>query len=237
MGTSGKPGQGLNIDTKPTCSPAEDCSNGIDNSLAPLHGFLNENLEKEVNKGGVILLFEMIDLKTNGQPFSIALYAGKRANKQCKHQSEVCNYLVEEEMLDEKCNPKILIDNATIKNGKLSAGGPGYSFTLYIPLFGDVLLPVTLYYGTVQGDIVMQGKKVVSIKNAIVGGAMPKSLFATALDYAPADDLPAPKETLVQLLDILIKNDMDTDGDGQADAVSLGLVMEAIGGNIVGVDD
>ena len=41
----------------------------------------------------------------------------------------------------------------------------------------------------------------------------------------------------MQLLDILIVDDIDTDGNGSPDAASVGFLFETIGGKIVGVED
>jgi hypothetical protein len=237
IGITGNPGQGINVDKKPTCAPKDDCTAGIDNSLAALAFFANENLEKEINKGNVVLLFELRNPKTDGTPFEVAIHSGKHVDKSCKFNLEECDYLIKEELLDDDCNPKILIDNATIINGKLTGGGPGTNVTLLVPLFGSTLTPITLYYGGIEADVVLKNGKVHSLKNAILGGAFEKSLFSDILNQVPPEDLPGPKEAIINLLNIAILNDIDTTGDGIANAVSVGFTFEAIGANIVGVND
>jgi hypothetical protein len=236
LGLDGNPGSGLDVDQdSSTCAPEGKCSQGIDNQLSMLAGFLNSNLEKEVNNGGLILLAELSNVKTDGTPFTFALYAGKKASS-CDHSQGGCDYLADDSTLTEDCEPLITLDNATIVNGKFTAGGPGYQFTLQVPLFGDNYLDIVLFNGTVIADIVLDGDQVVSVSNGVIGGAVPKSVFVTALEYVDPDDLPAPKATIVQLIDLIIKNDIDTGPPVGPDAASIGLLFEAVQGAIVGVD-
>ena len=239
IGTTGNPGDGLDVDQNAgTCAPVDKCSGGVDNTLAPLASFVNTNLEKEIANGGLILLIELVNPTTNGSPFELRLYAAKLANKSCDHTQSGCDYLVDDATLTEDCEALIVLDNATITGGKLSAGGPGYNFPLQIPLFGDTYLVVDLFNGAIEGDITLtpQGT-ITSITNGLVGGAIPKSTFISAIELVPPSDLPAPKETIVQLLDLLVKNDMDTVPPAGPDAASIGIKLTAVGGTIVGVAD
>ena len=236
LGETGSPGDGLDVDeNSATCAPAGDCTGGVDNSLAPLAALANENIVKEMKSGHIVLLLELIDPKTDGSPFTMALYAGKLAGGGCDFQKPGCNYKVEDVSLDEDCAPLVQLDNATIKGGKLVAGGPGYSFPMMIPLFGDVMLEITLFHGKVEADIQLQGTEVKSFVG-VVGGAVPKQTFVTAIEYVPDGQLPVSKETIVQLLDLLITEDIDTDGNGGPDAASIGLHLKGVSGTIVGVD-
>ena len=237
IGLNGNPTQGINVDNKATCSPPTDCTAGIDNALAPLSFFANTNLDVEVNNGGVLLLFEFRNIKTDGTLFQVALHSGKLVNKSCKFNEDECEYLVEQELIDEECNPKILINNATIVNGKLSGGGPGTNMTLLVPLFGSTLTPVTLFYGGIEADVIVKNGKLVSMSNGVLGGAFEKSLFSEILAQVPAGDLPAPKEAIVDLINLVVVNDIDTTGDGVQNAVSVGFTFDAIGATIVGIDD
>ena len=139
--------------------------------------------------------------------------------------------------MNDECEAKLVIDGAKIVGNKLTAGGPGTNFTLFVPLFGDTLLPVNLYSGGIEADIVLQNGKIVSMKNGVLGGAFEKSLFAEILDQVPPEDLPASKEAIVDLLNVVILDDIDTTGDGKPNTVSVGFTFEAFGGNIVGIDD
>ena len=236
IGLDGHPGNGVDVDGKAsTCSPADKCSGGVDNSLAPLASFVNSNIEKEVAKGGLILLLEFKNPKTDGSPFTVALMAGKKKSGSCDHQKPGCEYLADGDTLDEDCSPLVVLDNAKIVGGKLTAGGPGYSFSLLIPLFGDTLLEVKLANGRIEADVTLSGDQITSMKG-VVGGAVSKSTFVTAIEFVPESDLPAPKETVVQLIDILIINDIDTGPPTGADAASVGLRIEGVSGTIVGVD-
>ncbi len=235
LGTKGTPGQGLDVDLNPnTCTPSNNCSGGIDNTLSVLHSIVNENLEYEVNAGGLVLLFELMNPTTDGSEFELRLYPGKKADWGCDHTQAGCPYVIDDAGLNEDCGPLVSIP-ATISNGKLSAGGPGSSFFLSIPLFGNTYLAVQLYDGAVTGDVSLSGNDV-TITNGVVGGAVPKAVFISALELVPDGQLPAPKETIAQLLDVLVTEDIDTGPPAGPDAASIGLRFEAVGGTIVGVD-
>jgi hypothetical protein len=239
MGTKGAPGYGLDVDQNPaTCAPEGDCSGGIDNTLSLIAVLANDSLQEAIKKQYANVLFELVNPKTDGTPFTLSLYAGDPVKKwSCDAQTTVCDFEVDSETITENCDALIVLDNATIKNGKLTAGGPGYNFPIYIPLFGDVVLPVQLYFGTIVGDISLVNGKVQSITSGLLAGAVPKSVFSQALEYVNPADLPVPKEQLIQLIDIILKNDIDTGPPTGPDAASVGFQFEAIGAVIVGVED
>ena len=235
LGTKAEPGMGLDVDENPnTCAPVGQCSGGIDNSLAPLAAFLNKNLQTEIDKGGLVLLLEFDNPKTDGTPFTLRLYAGKKADKSCNHQAPGCDYLVDDATLDEDCTALIELDNAKIVGSKLTAGGLGYNFPLLIPLFGSTYIEVNLGFGRIEADVTISGNKV-TINSGLVGGAIPKTTFVTAVELVPEDQLPVPKETIVQLLDVLVKNDIDALPPAGPDSASVGLQIKGVPGTIIGV--
>ena len=239
LGEKGEPGQGLDLDVNPsTCAPSGQCSDGIDNALSPIAGLANPPLEDALSSADANLLFEFIDIKTDGQPFTLALYPADWVKESCNNPTtDWCDYKVEKDAVNENCEPLIVLDNATIENNTLRAGGPNYSFPLNIPLFGDEPFAVYLYYGTVQADITMVGNVVTSMKNGLIGGAVKKSVFSTALEMMDPSELPLPKENVVQLIDLILKEDMDTESPPGVDAISAGFQFEAIPANAVGLDD
>jgi hypothetical protein len=227
---------GLDIDQNPsTCSPTP-CSDGIDNSLSGLAGLINPSLETELNNGGLILLFELVNPTFDGSAFELRLYAGRKAGGGCSVQSPGCSFLVDDATLNEDCGPAVTLDNATIVGGKLTAGGPSYNFPLQLPLFGDTYLSLDLFSGTIEGDITINGDDV-TIQNAILAGAVPKQTFVTAIEFVPESQLPVPKATIVQLLDLVVINDIDTTPPAGADAASIAMSMAAVPATIVGVAD
>ena len=239
LGEKGEPGQGLDLDQNPaTCAPSGQCSNGIDNGLGPIAGLANPPLADAISSADANLLFEFIDVKTNGEPFTLALYPADWVKNSCiSPTTDWCDYKVEKDAITENCEPLIVLDNATINNGVLLAGGPLYSFPLNIPLFGDEPFPVYLYYGTVRANVTLFGEVVTSMTNGVIGGAVKKSLFSTALEMMDPSELPLPKETVVQLIDLILQEDIDTGAPAGPDAISAGFQFTAIPANVVGLDD
>ncbi len=57
---------------------------------------------------------------------------------------------------------------------------------------------------------------------------------AAVLEVAPGA-IPLPNEDMAQLVENFIEEDIDIDGDGVYDAVSVGLIIEGIDGALVGL--
>ena len=58
-------------------------SHELNNSLAPISGILNQNLSKAIGNGSLVVLLELRDVKTDGTPFPLAIYAGRAKNAGC----------------------------------------------------------------------------------------------------------------------------------------------------------
>lgn len=240
IASSGHPGQGLDLDQNvATCAPTTDCSGGIDNSLGPIASVGNPEIQKGLDKGSILVLFEHRGFRTDGKPYTLTVYAGRKldpSNPDCNVQTQVCKYLVDEASFDSDCNPLVALDNAKIVGGRLTAGGKGYVFPFELPLFGDVTLTITLYFARIEADVVVSGNQVTFIKG-ILGGAVPKQQLKDAINALPPDvELPMPKEQIIMLLDVLVQTDIDGDGDGKKESASIGIQFEGIAGLITGVN-
>ncbi len=240
IASTGHLGQGLDLDQNPaTCAPATDCSGGIDNSLGPIASVGNPDIQKGIDEGDILILFEHRDFRADGQPYTLTVHAGRGldpSNPDCDVQTQVCKYLVDKGSFDDDCNPLVSLDNAKIAGGKLTAGGQGYVFPFELPLFGDVTLTITLYYARIEADVVVSGDQVTFIQG-ILAGAVPKQQLKDAIAALPPDiELPMPKEQIIALLDLLVQADMDGDGDGQKESASIGIQFEGIAGLITGLE-
>ena len=73
----------------------------------------------------------------------------------------------------------------------------------------------------------------------VLGGAIAKEAIMAAIDAVDPSSFPAglTKDSIKGLLGFLLANDIDTNGDGTKDAVSIGLVFNANAGFILGLDD
>jgi len=75
----------------------------------------------------------------------------------------------------------------------------------------------------------------VTAMSGVLGGAVPKQTLIDALRQVPDDALPAPKEAIISLVETLVINDIDTDGDGVKDAASIGVKVVGRDARLVGV--
>jgi hypothetical protein len=235
IGGDGKPGSGLDIDLDPaTCSPS-GCSDGIDNSLSMLAGFANEPLVDALTGGSVILLVEHRGFVTDGTDYTASLYIAKLANDGCDHMTQSCDYLVQSDSFDEECNPVVFMDNAKTNGTSFSAGGPGYDFSIPMPLADNVVLDLKLYFAQVNAEVTIDNDIPVALEG-VLGGAVSKVDMLAAIEAVPADQLPLDKAMIISLIDMMVENDIDTDGNGSYDAASIGLPFTAIAGTITGVE-
>ncbi len=235
LGTSGKPGQGLNLDQDiKTCAPKNNCSDGIDNALAAVASFANKSLQEAVDKGSILMLVEFKDFKQG--PIELAIHQGELSpdNAKCDVQKKTCKWLADPSLVDAlTCKPKAAMAG-TLVGSKLVAGGKGTTFPFNLPLSEGADLKLTLYDLRIEGTLKVAGGAVQKL-DAILGGAVPKTELLAAIDALPEDGLPFPKATIKSLLDAMVAKDIDTNGDGVKNASSIALVVSGIAAQIVGV--
>lgn len=236
---NGQTGNALNLDGKPGCAPVEDCCCGLDNAMGPLAGIpaAADGIAKAMNEGKIILMFDHRELKTNGQPYTLAFYAGKLApdNPGCDFKTKNCNYIVDRRVMDDSCNPLIALDNATINGNKLVAGGLDYQFPFSLPLMDGVNLDIVLYMARVEADVTISGGRIAAM-TGILGGAVPKQAIMDAVRSIPDSEWPPEigmdKNTVIGLLEMLVTPDIDGDGDGVPESASIAIKFTAIQGTI-----
>ena len=232
VGTSGHPGQGMNLDYDvETCAPSTDCSGGIDNELGLLAPFINSGVTEAVENGYLTYLFEFQDFVDDGTPFTLIIHSAyiHKSNPDCDFQNVECAFYAVSETFDVDCTPKGLFDNAVVVDGHLSAGGKGYGFNVKTTLMsgGDLELGITNM--RIEADVQMsQAGTQVAGMQGFLGGAVDKGELIMAIDSLPDDVFPLDKETIKGMLDTLIVNDLDSDGDGVDDAASAAIRITTI---------
>lgn len=233
IGADGKKGSGLDVDEdQATCAP-EGCEAGIDNSLSVLSGLANDALTSAVTDGSVILLFEHRDFVADGTKYTLSFYGGEAVDADCDVQSETCPYMVKKDSFDDDCDPLVNMDNAMVTGTNLTAGGPGYSFGLPLPLADGVLLELVLYHAQIDGTIGFAGGQPATL-TGVLAGAVSKADMISAIDAVPEDAFPIDKEMVLSMVEMLVTADIDSSGDGELDAASIGLPFGAIAGTITG---
>lgn len=234
LGANGRPGQGLDVDGDPdTCSPSNDCDGGIDNALGVLAGIVNPPLAESVMDGSVNLILEYTGYGEN--PFALALHQAGLApnNRDCNVQAQTCDWLVTDDLLDPDTCDRLVTLDATLDGNQLTAGGPGTIFPFSLPL-GDAVIELTLYEVTLVGTVAERNGRVAT-SQLVLGGAVRRSELVEALGALDPESLPVPPETIAQILDIVVQDDVDTNNDGEPDAASIGIRLDGIEANITGV--
>ena len=232
MGATGLPGEGLNLDGDgDTCSPEGDCSDGIDNSLSILAGIANESIADAVATGDLNFLIELRESAPGA--FLLSAYTAELAPEEesCDVTSETCNWWVDASFLDEETCMPVAALNATIDGTSIVGGGPDAVLPFALPL-GDSALTVSLTNLQFQGELVYTDGQVSSF-SGVFGGAVPKTTLEAAINSVPDEDLPLPKAAILGFMGLL-ENDIDSDGDGTKDALSLGLKVSGIDAMLTG---
>jgi hypothetical protein len=240
VGGNGEPGAGLDVDDDPTtCAPQPGCSAGIDNALADLSEFLNPALTEAIETGSWVTLVELVGPKSDGSFFGLRVYGGlldKLSNPFCNVQEATCDYVILEESLSPDCKASISVDDAYINDGVLYAGGPGSVFAVDLPLSPDKNTKLIVMNGRVEAKVTFGEGGTIAKLEGIVGGAVPKQVvFDIVADLDPSLTGGLTNEQLLQLVDAVLVEDVDLDGDGIPDAASLGLRIETIPGNVTGL--
>jgi hypothetical protein len=181
----------------------------------------------------VIILFEHVSIKIDGSKYILNIFNAKPADPTCDFQKTSCPYVVDDEAVDEDCEAKVSFDNAKIAGKTLTAGGPAYKFPFDLPLLGGVKMKVSLSYARLQADVTLSGGKVKTM-SGILAGAVPKAAIMAAIESTPDEELPLPKQTILDLIDVVAEADIDADGDGKKDSCSIGLKFTAFEGSISG---
>ena len=208
-----------------------------DNSMAGLANLANGPLADSLDGGDIHLLFEHHLLKTDGNIYTLAVFLGEIAAgyETCDFTTQYCGYTASPDAIDlEQCESMVTFKNATIFNGVLQAGGPSAIFPWSIPISAGTVINIVLYRATLRATVAIQGGLVVGM-SGVLGGAIPKQAFIDAVNALPEEGLPLPKSMIIQMVQGMIQNDIDTNGDGAADAASIAIKFESIPAGILGI--
>lgn len=241
IGGSGKKGQGIDVDGDPnTCAPSSNCDSGIDNAISVLAKMLNQPMIDSVNAGTLSFVAELAGYQGQGKPFTLNLYYATMSSDSlmasCKQQSDVCEWKINQSSMSPKCKPKFSFENAIVQNGKLTAGGAATLFAMDANLIGAKSGVMFVKGARVEADVefAADGLTLTSMQGAM-GGALPKYEIPDIINAMDASAFGGiDKETVLLLADQLVTSDIDTDGDGEVDACSIGLRFSGIGAKLIG---
>jgi len=246
VGSGGHPGEALDVDQDPTtCAPSGDCESGLDNQLWSLLGMLGgltgmepaDLLQEMVDAGDLNLLFEMRPQADGG--LHMGLFYALEENGACNPVGQTCDFWVASSSYDTvTCLPLVLFDNTVIAGSGLTAGGPGYHFSLPVPMgFGDEPMPLTVDRAVIEATVAISGGGDIQSMVGVIGGAIPEQAFYDAIDAIPEGELPIDKGMLLGMLGMFLNSDIDLDGDGVDDAVSVGITFTTGPAAIIGITE
>lgn len=235
LGSSGHPGEGLDLDANPlTCAPQGNCSGGIDNELGAIASFVNPGLAQSVVNGYLMYVLEFVNFNTSGN-FTLNFMDATLAetNPTCDYQVAQCQYVPLQESLDPLCNSIVTFDNARIEGTKLTAGGPTYTFALQATLVGGATMMIGITHARIEATAEFNKEGHIQRLTGMIGGGVSKMELMDTVSKLPDYVFPMKKDQVLTLLDTLILNDLDIDGDGNGDVVSVNIRFESIPADIV----
>ncbi len=236
-GVNGNRGQGVDVDDdQTTCSPKGRCVEGIDNAFSKLEWLFNYEMLKAVTDGSLSLLLEHDGLVTNGAQYNLNLYWGLRIDPvTCDPTTSGCNYGVYRSSLKNGCDPVNTFTNAAINGTRFTAGGAEYTMPMRF-VFGSYHVPINLYRAKIKGSVSIQGGVVTGGAGAL-GGAFKMSELRAAIESIPESEFPPPyvKSIVLAYIDSenFLKPDIDLDGDGVDESVSVGMAYSLVTGNLI----
>ena len=224
-----------------TCSGSE-CELGIDNSLSGIASLANSALQETIDAGDVNIVAEFVGDTT--KTFTLNMYTADLdpTDAACDIAVGPCKWQLGLEAFNADCGSLISFNNAAIDaDGKLTAGGPDGLFVLSLPIQGFVL-ELKVVGARIVGEVTMDGENITGL-TGILAGAVPKAALAEAVDNLPDEGLPLPKPAIKNLLENVIKADIDafdaagTAGtDGVKESASVSIVFEGVPGTIASLE-
>lgn len=225
---AGTVGCDLDADGKP--------NNALSTSLATFLVQANEQLTKSIADGTITLMVETNGFKTDGSEFPGNMLIGDidATNDKCDIMSDAanCKYTVAPSSYDPTaasgtCPALIAFPNMKVKDGALSAGGPKQTFSLALPIQGFTL-NLKVNQATLQGKIAGTDSWNTTKEGLICGVIAVEDIKNAVQNIESLKDF-AP------LVTGLLKADIDVDGDGKKESVSVAIDFETVKGQITGL--
>lgn len=236
FGVSGNPGQGLDIDgDQSTCQPVGSCVQGIDNTLATLAWIFNPELTQAVVAGEFALFLEHDEVDLTGGEYDLNFYYGELAAPgSCNPTASGCHYDVYPAIISGTCQALWGFGNARIEGTQFTAGGEDYEAPFFL-VFGDLRMQLTLQMAVLEATISL-ASGTVSSGQGVLAGAVNRQALVNAVAGAPSELFPPPytQVILLQYLDLYLMPDVDVDGDGSKESVSLGMPFTLVTGILDG---
>ena len=223
---SASPEEAFNLDPEAGADDCAgtDCSEGADNTLGFLADIANSGLANAIEDRNLSLLGEWIP--GTDDTGTLNLYTGIPEDPECDWNATACIYTPM--ITSWSCDCTLLATMpGTLNEQTFEAGGDDASFFLKIPI-ETAMLPVTLKRARLRANL--SAESGLAFETGLLGGAVQKVELLDALKAFPLDKIgPLTKDAVIAVVET-IAADIDTDGDGEDDALSIGI---SIGGSDV----
>ena len=226
-----------------TCGPGT-CEAGIDNALAALADLINTSIKDSLATGTLSLTAEFAGGDpAPGATFALNMYQTLRdpEDTKCNPAKERCRWFVDIGSFLDDCSVLVSFPNAKVEGTTLTAGGPDGAFELNVPVLG-VVLKLQVVRARIEGKAHRDTDGNIYKIDGLLGGAIPRVLLQKALDDLPEEGLPITKSALKDLIESLVKDDvdaLDADGkpgqDGVKESASMAFKFTGLPAELVGV--
>lgn len=210
-----------------------------DNKLNALASMAGSALSDSIKKGTVVLLFEPKSYKTDGTAFTFNVLIGDQdpADKTAGVDVTAAGgkYTVQTVSYDTATGkPLVVFTDAKITAGALTAAATSFYLNLSIQ---SINIALTISKPTLSGTVT-DSNSWVDTKAGKLCGYITKSDLEGAINALPDDtfkNLGMTKAQVLQLLPSVLAPDLDMDGDGKKESISLALNLETKAGIITGM--
>lgn len=232
------------LSDKEGCDLDEDgVPNNVLGKIITLAATINDTITESVKDGTIVILLAPNEFKSDGTAFTCDLLIGDvdPSTKDCDAtKADACKYTVSTSSYNQlasaaKCPALVTFDPVSVKDGKLTAGGDKQNFDLNLPVVG-INLKLRISRAQLKGDQ-SDATAWKSTKNGMLCGVLSEDDLNAAIDAVPDEALASTgidKATIKGLLPTILKSDIDTDGDGTPDAMSVALSLETFAASVTG---
>ncbi len=210
---------------------------------------LNAELANGIEADLVTMLLEPTHAAWDASPdsFAAALWFGTLApqSKQCSTTSPdaLCTYTVSRASYDPatlgaECAPWLRFDGLSRNGAEVASPSPGKALDMVVPVGtgGWLLQLLGARLDAKLSEAVVTGPGLGPRLDGRLCAAVPKADLLLAVDTLPPETIAkfGGVEFVTKVVDGLIEADLDADGDGTADSVSMALEWTAVPARIVG---
>lgn len=222
IGQDGQEGEALDVDPENgavDCAPVPLCTAGLDNQLTALGSLSNPVLDTSLTAQVTSCL---VVVTGHGGAESVDLVGGKTVMATCENVLD-CLYVLTPAT---DCPLEGSLAATGMTDGHVEAGGDDGVVIFRLPLAEDAWLPLKLRRARLVADFPSSpdGGPI----RGVIGGAVRHQDLLAAVDAFPTEDMGGLPKSTVKLFLGSLQGDVDTDGDGQDDAISVGITLEAI---------